>query len=274
MTKLSHLLPAAALLASPLALAESFIPSQGDFSASIGVSFTTFDRFYAGDDLQPGVPGGGDIERLSYRGYFFYGLSDTVALDFSIGYADIESELDSQKEFADTYVGLNWQFADERNQGVDALFRAGIIIEGSYETGQLSAPGDGENGADFSVRLRRSLGSEALKGNVELGYTIYTGGNVPDTFRAKTGLQLALGHGFSIDASAIYFSATDGLDIGGPGFGGLGDLPQVQESGIAGEFGLAYASPYGYYRLGYTELFDGENVGEEKTVGLSVSYTF
>ena len=269
-------LAASALLlaTSPFtAAAKDYLPKAGQSSLSLGVSYTEFDRFYAGDVLQPGVPGGGEITRLSYRGYFFYGLQDGLALDFSIGYAQTDSNITDQSAFTDIYAGINYQFAKEDTAGLDALVRFGVIIAGDYDTGFLSAPGDGENGLDFSVKFGRSLGIDALRSESEIGYAIYEG-PVPDSYRIKSGFAFDLGGGFSVDASAIYFNAPQGIDIGGPGFTGLGDLPAVGEEGIAGEFGIAVGTPYGYYRLGYTEVFDGENVGEERTVGLSGSWSF
>ena len=64
------------------------------------------------------------------------------------------------------------------------------------------------------------------------------------------------------------------MDIGGPGFTPE-RLPEVSEKGNIVEIGAAYGDTGGrYYRLAYSQLFDGENVGREQTFGVSVTFGF
>jgi hypothetical protein len=84
-----------------------------------------------------------------------------------------------------------------------------------------------------------------------------------------------LGGGFYLDASTRAFGATSGLDIGGPGFTGLRDLPKVRERGIVSEAGVAYGDGGGrYFRAYVSQLFNGRNVGEELTFGGSATFSF
>jgi|GEM_PF-1942583 len=254
-------------------IAGNYMPQAGEKTIGVSVTHTSFDRFWAGSDKQPGVPGGGNIERTSYRTYLFYGIKDDLALDLSIGYADTSSALSSGDDFTDSQIGLSWQLANEGESAMDWMVRAGVNIGGGYETGFLSAPGDGENGLDFMTKFGRAFGSGGARGDLEIGYT-FNDGQVPDSFRLRGGPSFPLGQGMNLDFSGIFFQGVDGIDIGGPGFSGLIDLPRVKERAIAGEVGFSFNAGGGYYRLSVSQIFDGENIGEEFTFGVFAGFGF
>lgn len=263
---------AASILLASNASAGNYLIAPGESDVAFSISHTSFDQFWAGSAKQDGVPGGGNIERTSFRSYFFYGIDDGLALDLSIGYADTSSGLSDDSEFTDTTIGLSWQAKEESDAGFDWLVRGGISIAGGYDVGVLSAPGDGENGLDFMTKFGKTF-SNGTRGDLEIGYT-FNDGDVPDSFRLRAGPSFQLNDTFTLDVSGIYFTGIDGIDIGGPGFTGLGDLPLVEEQGTAGEIGLAFSAGKGYYRLSLSQLFDGRNIGEETTIGAFGSFRF
>ena len=257
---------------SSASFAGDYLVKSGETGVGFSLSQTTFDQFYAGSVKQPGVPGDRHIQRTSYRSYLYYGIQDDLTLDVSVGYADTSSGLSTDGSLSDSQIGLSWQLAHEgESSPLDWMFRTGINIAGNYETGFLSAAGDGENGIDLMTKFGRSLSSNGARGDVEIGYTI-NNGDVPESFRLRAGPSFPIGNGLTLDVSGIYFSGIDGIDIGGPGFTGLGDLPRVAEQGVVGEVGLSFIYGHGYYRLSASQLFDGENIGEELTFGLYVGF--
>lgn len=269
--KIATLSLSAALVTT--ATAGEYLIKKGDLSIAQSISYTTYDQFWVGSAKQPGVPGGGDIERTSYRTYLYYGIDENFALDASIGYADISSGLTDSGSLADSSIGLSWQLANESDSALDWMVRTGINIAGDYETGFISAPGDGENGIDLMTKFGRSFGSNGARGDVEVGYTL-NNADVPDSFRLRAGPTIPVGKGVSLDFSGIYFAGVDGIDIGGTGFTGLIDLPKVQEKGTAGELGISFGAGNGYYRFSVSKVFDGENIGDEFTIGGFASFKF
>lgn len=247
---------------------------SGKVAASFSVTHTSFDQFWAGDVEQPGIPGGDDIERLSYRAYIDYGLTDSITADLSLGYADVDANLGDQTAFADILLGLRWQFLEETTSMPDAVFRLGATLQGDYDVGQLSAPGDGADGIDLSLKAGKTLTDWGLRGELSTGYS-FKSEDVPDNYWYKILGMVPVGHGISLDAAFIYAEGVDGIDIGGPGFTGLADLPKVEEEANIIEVGVAWDSgDYGYYRLAYSEIVDGRNIGEESTIGFSASFKF
>ncbi|MEM7673323.1 MAG: hypothetical protein AAF212_08290 [Verrucomicrobiota bacterium] len=267
-----------------------YLPKKDQLSVSTGFSNTTFDEFYSGPggETEGPTPGNEEIERNVFRTYLYYGIEDNLAVDFSFAIADVQAfegvpdTVGNQTEFADFTLGLNWQPFLEATYGFDLLTRVGINIEGTYETGALSAPGDGANGIDLGVKFGRTLTDSGIRGDVALNYYI-RGEGVPDSFSIKVGPSIPLPYNFNLDAGLIYFTSTqDGLDIGGPDFGTnrlsnpspLRDLPLVEEEGTVGEVGLSLSSGRYYWRASISQLFDGKNVGKELTFGISLSLSF
>ncbi len=250
--------------------ASPFLPATGAFVLTPSLSYQSFDEF---------SPGGGkaqlpqNIIRRSTRVQLDYGLSDTIAFDASIGYVKATSFAGSESALADTYLGARYRFASEATDSYAGATRLGITLPGNYDTGQLHSPGDDAFGADLSVGFSKHLIS-IFRGGASAGY-YYNSKDVPDSYMLKLETVASLTKALKLDFSWKYFAGRNGLDIGGPGFTGLNDLPKVQEKGQVLELGLAYADEGGrYYRVFASQLVRGRNVGEERTYGASVSFTF
>ncbi len=250
--------------------ASPFLPAPKQIVITPSFSYQSFDEF---------SPGGNDttlpqnLIRRHTRAHFDLGITDNVAFDASLGYASVNSVAGSEKSLGDTYLGLRYRFADESKDGYAAAYRFGVTLPGSYETGQLHTPGDGAAGLDLSASISKHLGG-IFRGTASAGY-YYNSEDVPNSYAVQLKADASFSTAFKGDVSWKYFSGVNGLDIGGPGFTGLNDLPKVKERGHVIELGLAYNDQgKRYYRIYASQLINGRNVGEERTYGASVSFTF
>jgi hypothetical protein len=272
------LLPLVSLVAAPLTHANSAtVAKAGTFFFSPSFTYQSFDEFYAGDQLVDTPPNGDEIERQSYRLNVEYSLTDLWALDLSLGYFRTQSgevgpfTEGNQDGLADTYFGIRRALLRQADQGVDLALRLGFTVPGDYETGQLSAPGDDAYGANLIMSAGHTIGGTRIEGL--LGYGVNEG-SVPESWTVGARVVQQLGAGFALDAGYRFFGSSGSLDIGGPGFT-PDRLPDVSEQGNVIEVGLSYGDTCGrYYRLVFSQLFDGENVGREQTIGASVTFSF
>ncbi len=236
----------------------------------------SFDMFWAGDTFGPN-PGGDEIERKQFRVSVDYGLGHRLGADLSLAYHDTSSasfgpfSLGSQDGIADTYAGIRYAVTTRNTDGFDSTLRLGFTIPGDYETGQLSAPGDDAWGTDLRYAFQFNLATAQVE--TYLGYWIYEGA-VPEAFGGGVTLKHGLGGGFWAEAGYHRWDASGGLDIGGPGFT-PDRLPLVSEESDRWELALGYAdSARRYYRVAYSKIFDGRNVGKEETWGFSIAWPF
>lgn len=253
------------------------IGKPGTFYLTPSYTYQSFDEFYAGDQLVDTPPNGEEINRQSFSLYFEYVMTEDWALDLSLGYFRTESgeggpfNEGNQDGLADTGLGIRYALMRQAEKGMDLAARLGFTIPGDYETGQLSAPGDDAFGANLKLLAGYSFGSTRIEGL--LGYGVNEGA-VPETWIVGAKIIQELGAGFSLDVGYRYFDSSGNLDIGGPGFTPA-RLPEVSEKGNIFEIGAAFGDTGGrYYRLFYSQLFDGENVGREQTLGASVTFSF
>lgn len=272
------LLPFVSVVAAPLAHANpATVAEAGTFYFSPSFTYQSFDEFYAGDQRVDTPPAGEEIERQSYRLNFEYSLTDLWALDLSLGYFRTQSgeggpfDEGNQDGLADTYFGVRRALLKQADQGVDLVLRLGFTIPGDYETGQLSAPGDDAYGANLLMSAGHTIGGTRLEGL--LGYGVNEGA-VPEAWTLGARVIQQLGAGFALDVGYRFFDSSGSLDIGGPGFT-PDRLPEVSEQGQVIEVGASYGDTSGrYYRLVFSQLVDGENVGREQTIGASVTFSF
>jgi hypothetical protein len=270
------LLPLVAMAVTQIASAQSATMSEaGTWYLSTSYTNQSFDEFYAGD-VKVANPAG-EIERQSYRINLEYIVADSWALDLSLGYFRAESGVvgpftqGSQDGLADTEFGIRHTLAKQADLGIDLAVRLALTVPGDYEIGQLSAPGDDAYGANVKFLAGYSMGGTRLEGLVGFGVNE---GAVPEAWTVGTRVIQELGAGFALDLGYRYFDSSGSIDIGGPGFA-PSRLNEVSEQGQVFEVGASYGDAAGrYYRLVYSELFDGENVGQEQTLGASVTFRF
>ena len=269
-------LTSVAILALPgFSFASTVLP-KGESYFSTAFYHQSFDRFYAGSNLG-GNPGGREIERQQFRISADFGIAERLAADVSIGYFDTSSAtvgpftIGSQDGLADTYAGIKYALTTIDQSSFNSAVRLGITIPGDYQTGQLSAPGDDAFGVDLKVMIGRNFG--VMDVEAYAGYWAYEGA-VPETLGVGVTFKTYLPHGIWLESGYHYFDADGNLDIGGPGFTPA-KLPQVSEQGLRGEFAIGFGdTAKRYYRVSFSKVLDGRNIGREETIGISVSLPF
>ncbi len=205
------------------------------------------------------------------------GLGERLGVDLNLGYFETSAgvagpfSIGDQNGLADSYMGLKYAVSTTEENGFNSALRIGATIPGDYETGQLSAPGDDAFGVDLKYMASRDLGSGAIEGYA--GYWAYEGA-VPETVGFGVTLKKYFPQNTWLEAGYHYFNANGRLNIGGPGFNGA-NLPQVSEYGERWEVAAGLCDDANrYYRISYSQVFEGRNIGREQTIGVSVSFPF
>jgi hypothetical protein len=80
------------------------IPESG--TASFSYVFQTADEFYRADQKKSTPAGGTDIDQHTLWANLNYGLSEDVAVDLRMGYANSEYVVDPPRSFEDSLSGI------------------------------------------------------------------------------------------------------------------------------------------------------------------------
>lgn len=205
-----------------------------------------------------------------------HGLTDDLAIDFKVGYANsrhIGGDTDSG--LADTNVGISYRLVDEfiRDDSLPStVLRAGVIIAGDYEEGNVQSAGDGADGFELSVISGKLINSYvALSG--ELGYRVRNS-DVPDELFYKLGAYILPAQGWTLSVAYSNTDARDGLDIGGVGFTGS-NFNELEEDSELVDLGISY-SLNNQVSVGFNagQVIDGKNTGNTDAYALTLGYSF
>ena len=197
------------------------------------------------------------------------GISDRLMFSGQLGYTEAEFDSagsDTNRGLADTYAALKYQFRDEFSDTspLSMSGRVGVIIKGSYDRatpGNPHAPGDKANGLDAALQIGRFVSSN-LALYTELGYRVLTN-DVPDEIYYNLGFNNMLTQQLTLYGQYAGKNSRDGLDIGGPGFGGEPDLHKVDEERQWAELGLnVQLAERGNISIGYASVIDGKNTSD------------
>jgi len=266
------------LMAVPMTLLAEGSPwllSPGETNAQLSVVSQEADRLFAGDN-EINVPGGGDLEQTTYWIALSHGISDDIAIDFRTGYSETDIDGGSgQTGTTDTTVGLTWRFHDEflsEGNAPSAAVRIAATIDGGYETGRITAVGDGASGFEASLILGKALTSQfAVSGDI--GYR-YRDSNVSNEAFLNLTAFYAINDKLSASVAYHKVDAKEGLDIGGPGFTPL-KFPQVEEDYDLFEIGVNYAiSSELNIGVSYGSLFEGKNAPKSDVLSASIGFSF
>jgi hypothetical protein len=279
-----HRLAAVAAVLSPLvAWAENdspWLPIPGEFS--IGASHTeqSGKEAYIGSMKLPisGITGGAasKFKRSTTQLRLGYGISDSLAVDATLGYDKVEvGAADEDKGQTDTVVGLSWRALDEyARPGLPTLtLRGAAIIKGSYDGARLAALGNDANGFELSVLVGKDITrSISLWG--QLGVQNRSGA-VPNATFVDLGARWFFAPGW--DASVGYGEKrySGDLDIGGPGFTPARfQEVRAERSLLRLGVGFAFAGKQGI-ALNLAKALDGRNsVKDDSVVSLSYAVGF
>jgi len=199
-----------------------------------------------------------------------HGLSDDLAIDFKTGYAESREE----SGLTDTNLGLSWRLADEfiEDSLPTTTLRAGIIIDGDYDTGSPHAIGDGANGVEVSLLAGKVLQSW-MAVSAELGYRKRTSG-VPDDIFYSAGIHFLPTDSLSTSLSYRYTDARDGLSVGGPGFDGT-NFNRLEEDVELLDFNISYSfNPALSLGLNAARVADGKNTANNEVFAATLGYSF
>ncbi|KJV07250.1 hypothetical protein [Methylocucumis oryzae] len=282
MSKQSILTALTLLTVAQTAQADSnpWLPEPGAINGSVSYVYQTTDRFFLGNKLSE-LPE--ELSQHTVNFYGEYGLSDSIALDASLGYSSSEfiaTPSDGPAPFGasldgltDTHLGIRWRALDEFIAApVTVTFRAGGIVRGDYQVGALNAIGDGASGGEFSALIGR-LFENGLSVSSELGYRTFEG-QVPDQFFANIRGSYAINAKASIGINYQIQESLSGIDIGAPGFT-FARFPGLNEDYQLLGGNLSYQlTPATSVTVVYAGIVDGRNTSYHDLAGINLGFSF
>lgn len=266
------------VVASPAIASEvsPYTPVNGGGEVEVSLSRQSADSFNPGS-AQAQLPV--DLNQTSIAINASYGLTDKLALDFRVGYAKSEFTVDpvlapqgGLDGLTDVLIGARYKFIDEVDGGpFTATLGVAAIIDGGYQTGAITAVGDGSSGGQVALAFGKQLGSFSYSSSI--GYRT-RGDNVPDEIFGGTQLSLTFADRFSIFGGLSFIDSTSGIDIGGPGFSPA-RFPEVEEDyklwNVGGEVSFTDSLSL---NASYGQKFDGRNTARSNFFRVGLGYSF
>lgn len=250
-----------------------WVPGHGENNISLSVTSGSSADFFIGEtstDL------GTDLSGTFYWLNYSYGYDDIWAFDVRAGYAEAELDgnNDAQSDFADTSVGVSYQFINEfeADNGLPTISgRLGFTFGGSYDPNRIDAIGDGASGFDVSLLVGKSV-TPAIALIGDLTYR-QRGSDVADTVKLLlTGYYTTPISGLGVGLSyAIGRTDTD-LDFGPDAQGRFSETNRDTDWLIFGaDYGFSNGIGLG---LTYASLLEGRNIPDTDVGTFTVSYSF
>lgn len=274
------LLPVLAMAAGTAAQAQysAWLPSEQQFVVTPGFTYSTFDRFWMGDQKVDNPPNGESLDQYTPYIGLEYGILRDLALDATVGYTWTETDAfgpnsSSDNGLADTYIGMRYRFHDEKKDPdcwlPSMAIRVGGVIPGTYDEDFPFSAGDGAAAIEGSLLLAREI-CPGFGAFADIGYRFRDG--VPDDVFGSAGLYAGF-KGFTGSVAYRHVQGTSGPDIGDPGFGTRFGFPEVKEISQNLEYGLGYTDSGGrFYQVFYAHTIDGRNTGRRDIIGVSASF--
>jgi hypothetical protein len=274
---------ALALSAASIAQAQSsspWLPIPG--SGSIGLSYVgqTGDSAYVGSTQLPisGITSGAaqKYKRQTYSLKLGYGLTDSIALDASLGRGKATvGNADQSSGRTDSTLGVSWRVLDEyQSRSLPTLtLRAAAIINGSYEGARLAAIGKDASGYELAAIVGRQFGNSF---RVWGGLAFEDRGNgVPNATSFDLNGAYSITPSLSLSVGYTNKKFSGNLDIGGPGFSPAA-FQRVKEERETGRLGVSYAIASSQsVSLNLGKVFSGRNtVKDDSILGLGYSVGF
>jgi hypothetical protein len=258
----------------------AILPAPGQFEATPMYVYQSFKDFWMGKD-KASLPD--HIVQHTASVALEYGVTDTIALDTTVGYTWVDTTAFGGKTtddgLTDTRIGVRWQVFDERattcKWAPTVAFRLGGIIAGTYDTGLPVAPGrpcaggDGAHGGEASMLFTKAIADTGFGLYGEVGYRLREN-PVPDDFFGLFGAYKTFGS-FTLNAAYRHVQGLSGTDIGAPGFTfpALKEINQIFEAGLGfRDSGGRYYQVFGAFNLG------GRNTGDKTILGVSATFPF
>ena len=202
-----------------------------------------------------------------------YGISDSVAIDARIGHATSDLGGQGYSDLVDSTIGVTWRVLDETITDYPSVaLRAGLIVAGGYETGQLTSLGDGGDGFEASVIAGKFVSSR-VGVSMEVGIRDRGDGIPANLFTNLSGVLLASNRlVLSLDYRRV--DSADGFDIGERGFTPDKFPATQEESELVSASAFVNLTDKLSASLVYGTVVDGRNTANSDIVGISLNYSF
>jgi len=258
-------------------------PNEGDYNFSLSHVVESYDEFYRGADRRD-YPFGEFHQHTTYLSGE-YGITDKLAVDFTLGYTYTEATdkhpptgIDNDSGLSDIRIGLRYQLINEfladESYMPTISFRIGLILEGTYDTGFPAAAGDGGNGIETSIHIGKVFGDSGFGFEGSFGYR-NRNQDIPDEIYGNINFFYSC-----FDDQLVFYTGYDfqkslhGMDIGDPGFT-YKKFHRTQEISHNLQYGVHY---YITESLGvgltFAHTIDGRNTGIKRSLALTMTYSF
>jgi hypothetical protein len=252
----------------------SWVNAAGTGELSIGFGDQSADRFYAGDTELP-LPV--DLEMQTTFLSASYGITDRLSIDAQLAYGQSDFAVDpvlaprgGLSGVADSKIGLRYSLYSDN--GAAIAVKAAAILEGNYDTGAITAIGDGGSGVELALLGGKSFDS-GFAINGEIGYRKRSN-DVPDDIFGGVTASYAFNDTFGVYAGYQFVRADGDLDIGGPGFSPP-RFPEVDEEYDVVQGGLSFNFSENWGAgFGYGRKIDGRNTAKSDFWNVALTYSF
>ena len=290
LTRLGNLLAATALmgligLGTPTAFGAGspWLPAPGGGTVAVSLVSQSATEFFRAADRVPTPGGGHDLKQQTFWIDGFYGISDSIAVDFRVGGARSQyvenigpptrANLDG---ITDSSFGVTYRAVDEVvSSGPTIAFRVGGIIRGNYSQGYVNSLGDGGSGIEVSTLIGKLVADRfGLSGEIGYRYRASSDHEIPPTIFARASAGVLVGD--RVGASLYYSmdNSTSGLNIGGPGFS-PSVFPELEEdTHLLGPAVTVQITDSVSGSFSYGFVVAGRNTAISRAVGVSLGYTF
>jgi hypothetical protein len=268
---LAVLLPATAQAGSP------WLPATGEHQAGLSYILQQADDFYPGS-AEAALPT--ELELQTFQVDYAYGINDRLALDLSFGWAESDFLVDpglapdgGLDGLTDARVGLRWLAFDQYDgRSFTLALSAAALIAGDYDTGAITAIGDGEDGFELSLLTGRSWES-GFTWQGEIGFR-QRGGAVPNEWYFRRTLGYTINDRWSARVGWQTVDSRGDLDIGGPGFSPA-RFPEVEEDYDQWTVGLSVAlGERVVAAIDYGRKFDGRNTARSDVLVAGLGFSW
>ena len=255
-----------------------WLGAPGSTSLSVSVIHQNADKLYAGTS-ETALPA--DLEQQTYQINVSRVLSDNVAVDAALGYA--ESELDDSGPgratdggITDTRLGVLWRVNDEfLNAALPSIALRGVVtLAGDYNGSEIQAIGDEANGLEGSVIVGRIF-AQRYAASAEVGYR-WRDSSVDDEYFIALGLYAQFSPKWRGSLGYQMRDANGDTDINSDRFTASNDdFRLVEEDNATLDVGIAYQlNPKVSASFNYGRVVDGRNTAISDIFALGLGYNF
>ncbi len=244
--------------------------SAGSASVVLSYLHKGYDEFWAGENEMT-APNDG-LNQNIFTLYGRYAITDGIEIVANIPYFSNVSGNEEVEFKSIQDISLFGKVRVFDSEYIDGAVAAGTNIATGYDPGALYALGNGATTFDMLALLDFET-EYGLSAGIQGGYSLRNG-DVPNA----TLFMMSVGYGtsyFYIDFGYGFQRSTDGIDIGGPEFGGPPDFPRakVDYQQVFASLYVPLSAQFGLVGHWGT-IINGRNVGMSDYFGGGVAYNW